>query len=106
MFYLHLRPMQNAPQKNFSKSVQAEFNSIKGVITELNDAEKFCSITLLVGNKRKRPVNLVAKKEQFDVFNAQLKMGDKVRCSFYLVSNNKNERWHTNAFLLSISIEQ
>ena len=51
---------------------QLYFNQIKGSLIELNDGEKYCSITLSVGHDNRWTVNLVMKKKQFDpetIFN-------------------------------------
>lgn len=83
---------------------QVSFAECKGVICEFNDAEKFCSITLTVGHVNTRSVNFVTKKEEFDLYQTNYKLGDKVVCKYYLVSNKKNERWYNNPILLSIDL--
>ncbi len=52
---------------------QKYFNQICGDITELIDAEKYCSITLSVGHERPREVNITVKKELFDELNKKYK---------------------------------
>ena len=88
---------------NFSKNEkQFKFNEIKGVIIELNDAEKFCSVTLSVGHENIRNVNLTMKKNKFDEIKQLIEVGDKVCVFYYIVSRNKNQRWYTTANLLEI----
>jgi len=86
---------------------QHNFNQIKGVITELNDGDKFCSLTLMVGHENPRPVNLVIKKLVFDSYKELHRVGDKVLVKFYLSSRNKpshdeKPRWGTMANVLQI----
>lgn len=86
---------------------QHNFNQIKGVITELNDGDKFCSVTLTVGHENPRPVNLVIKKVVFDSYKEIHRIGDKVLVKFYLssrskTSNDEKPRWGTMANVLQI----
>lgn len=84
---------------------QIYFNQIKGVISELNDADKYCSITLIVGHENTRDVNISMNKAQFDQLKQKHTIGDKVTCGFFLVSNKKYDRWYTSALLLSIGFD-
>ena len=59
---------------------QLNFNKIKGSIVELNDGEKFCSLTLDVGHENIRQVNLVVKKVFFDTIKEKL-VGKKKKFS-------------------------
>jgi len=89
--------------EDFNKNEkQLNFNRIKGTITELNDGEKFCSITLNIGHENIRQVNLVIKKNGFDAITSKFKIGQKVFATFYLTSRFKNGRWYTMANVLSI----
>ncbi len=81
---------------------QINFNNIKGIIIELNDGEKFCSLTIDVGHENPRQVNLVMKKTQFDEVKSKFKISDKVFAKYYLTSHFKNGRWYTMAKLLSV----
>jgi len=81
---------------------QVYFNQIKGTIDELNDGEKFCSVTLNVGHENPRQVNVIVKKPQFDKLTQSHKIGDKVTCRFYITSRKKDARWYTMANLLDI----
>jgi hypothetical protein len=81
---------------------QIYFNQIKGLITELNDGEKYCSITLEVGHENTRNVNLVLKKAQFDSLCNSYKKGDKITLRFFLSSRFKNGRWYTMANVLGV----
>ncbi len=85
---------------------QLYFNQIKGVLVELNDAEKFCSITLKVGHENARLVNLTIKKPYFDEISKVRKLGDKVTVRFYLSSRNKNQRWYTMANVLDVMTDE
>jgi hypothetical protein len=80
---------------------QLHFNQIKGVVTEKNDGEKFCSITIEVGHKNTRSVNLVCKKAQYDILSPGFDIGDKVSVRFFLTSH-KSKRWHTYANILEV----
>lgn len=87
---------------DFNKNeLQKDFNQIKGIVTELNDAEKYCSITLEVGHENCRSVNLAVRKVEFDKMLYTIKISDKVCCRFFPVSNRKPDRWHTHLNLLS-----
>ena len=81
---------------------QVYFNQIKGVICELNDGEKYCSITLEVGHENTRNVNLVLKKHQFDELCKTHKLKDKITLRFFLSSRFKNGRWYTMANVLGV----
>ena len=90
-------------QKPFSKNEkQLYFNQIKGIITELNSGEKYCSVTLLVGKETTRHVNLGVKKQDFDQLFENFNKGDKIVAYYYLVSKAKNEKWYTSANLIAI----
>lgn len=103
-------------EDNFNKEVpnkedfnrndkQLNFNKIKGSIVELNDGEKFCSLTLDVGHENIRQVNLVVKKDSFDKIKDKFKLGDKVFIKYYLTSRFKNGRWYTMANVLAVDIQ-
>ncbi len=80
---------------------QVNFNQIKGVVVEMNDGEKFCSITMEVGHKNTRTVNLVCKKAQYDLMSPGFSIGDKVSVRFFITSH-KSKRWHTYANILEV----
>lgn len=81
---------------------QVFFNRIKGTIEELNDGEKYCSITLCVGHENTRHVNFVCKKQEFDKYASSHQIGDKVVIQYYAVSRFKAERWYTSLTILSV----
>jgi hypothetical protein len=81
---------------------QIKFNELKGIISEINVAEDYCSITLEVGHSNIRSVNLCSKAIYFDRLIQNFKIGDKVNAHFYLASNKKNGRWYTTANLLNV----
>lgn len=87
----------------FNKSAQQHvFSEIRGVIVELNDGEKFCSITLSVGHNNTRKVNLVCKKHQFDIIKKEHNLGEKVLARYFISSRFKFERWYTMANILTV----
>ena len=81
---------------------QRVFSEIRGVICELNNGEKFCSITIQVGHDNKRKVNLVCKKFQFDAILKHYKLEDKVMVRYFLVSRFKHDRWYSTAYALAV----
>lgn len=81
---------------------QFHFNTIKGVLTEKNDGEVFCSLTIKVGHEKTRDVNCICKKPQFDSIKDIIQIGDKVSVQFYVTSRFKNGRWYTTASALTI----
>lgn len=81
---------------------QIYYNQVKGVITEINDGQQFCSITLDVGHENVRKVNLSMKKTQFESLCRDLVLGDKILAKFYVVSRKAHERWYTSANILDI----
>jgi len=83
---------------------QQYFNQIKGRIVELNDGEKFCSLTLDVGHENPRLVNVSVRKVQFDTICKKIKIEDRAIILFYLVSRQKNNRWYTSAQMLNIEL--
>ena len=84
------------------KQKQTKFNQISGCIAELNDSDKYCNITILVGHQTVRSVNLSIKKTLFDEVAKKHSIGDIVTLRFFLSSNKKGEKWFTNANILSI----
>jgi hypothetical protein len=82
---------------------QVKFNEIKGVLSEINLEDEFCSITLEVGHTNKRQINLSSKKVYFDDQIRDFKVGDNVLAMFYIASIKKYNRWYTTAFLLSLN---
>lgn len=84
---------------------QIYFNQVKGIITELNDGEKYCSVTLKLGHENLRYANLVCKKIEFDKYKDAIEVEDKVTIKFYITSRFKNDRWFTSATIMSIDKE-
>lgn len=91
--------MQNSFNKN---DRQHYFNQVRGIITEFNDGDSFCSLTLNVGHENTRFVNLVSKKNEFDKIKSKYNIGDKVTIRFYLTSKNKFGRWYTTPNILEV----
>lgn len=90
--------------EDFNKnSKQVYFNRIKGSICELNDGEKYCSITLTLGHENSRYANFVCKKSEFEKYTKDYNIEDKVLIQFYLVSRFKAGRWYTSATILDIA---
>jgi hypothetical protein len=85
---------------------QLYFNQVKGTIAQLNDGEKFCSLTLDVGHENPRKVNLVMKKHYFDEISKAYSIGQKVIIRYYLSSKEKNGRWYTMANILDVLSDQ
>jgi hypothetical protein len=83
---------------------QLYFNQIKGKLVEINDGEKYCSVTLSVGHDNIRSVNLVMKKNQFDtmVLGKKLQLTDNIMARFFVSSRFKNGRWYTMANTLDL----
>lgn len=81
---------------------QVYFNQCKGIIRELNDGDRFCSITLDVGHEGVRQANFVMKKKTFDDIKSAYAIKDRVNIKFYITSKFKNGRWYTTANLLEI----
>ncbi len=79
---------------------QTVFNQVRGIISELNDAEKFCSITLSVGQHSIRNVNFIIMKPEFDRLRDKLGINDKVTISFYVSSKYKHGKWYTTAVVI------
>ncbi len=84
---------------------QIYFNQVRGVVSELNDGEEWCSVSLSCGHERLRNVNLVCKKPQFQKIKDKHGIGDKVVCQFYVSSHKKHERWFTSCILLSVDLD-
>jgi hypothetical protein len=99
--------METEKKQGFNKNEkQVFFNQVKGRIEELNDGDRWCSITLLVGHENQRLVNLCLQKDQYDKYKATYKIGQKVSVRFFLTSRFRHERWHTTANVLSIESEE
>ena len=85
---------------------QLHFNQVKGKITELNDGDRFCSVTIDLGHENIRQANICMKKARFDTISSRFKLGDKVCVRYYLTSRKKNERWYTMANLLAMDCDE
>jgi hypothetical protein len=81
---------------------QIYYNQVKGVVTEINEEEEYCSITLDVGHENIRKLNLSMKRVQFDTLCKGLFLGQKILAKFYVVSRKKTGRWYTSANILDI----
>lgn len=81
---------------------QIAFNQIRGVISEINEGDVFCNITLKVGHENLRYVNFTMKREQFNTFSKNHTLGEKITVRFYLSSRKKHDRWYTTASVLDI----
>ena len=82
---------------------QLNFNQIKGVLSEKNDGEKFCNITIKCGHENVREINLVIKKENYDKICGDKQLGDKVNIKFYLSSRRREKGgWYTMANVLTL----
>jgi hypothetical protein len=82
---------------------QKNFNQIRGVIHEFLPGEKFGSVTLELGHEKKRFVNLVIKKTDYQRVTSHFKIGDKVVVKFYITSKkNTSGHWATMATILEI----
>jgi molybdopterin-binding protein len=81
---------------------QVYFNQLKGFVTEINEGEIFCSVTLNVGHETKRFVNIVFKREKLEDIKSRINVEDKVCVKYYLSSYNKYDKWKTLAHLLFI----
>jgi len=81
---------------------QIYYNQVKGIITEINEEEQYCSITLDVGHENVRSVNLSMKRVQFDSLCKNVFLGQKVLAKFYVVSRKKTGRWYTSANILDL----
>lgn len=92
---------------NYNKNEnQKIFNEIIGDVTELNDAEEFCSITLIIGKNRHREANFCIKKLEYDIaINNGLAVGDKVKILFFPSSKrdkNNSQRFYNNNNIIGI----
>jgi hypothetical protein len=81
---------------------QIYYNQVRGVITEKEEGDVYCSITLKVGHENFRLVNLSMKRNQYDLLCKDLTVGEKILAKFYVVSRKKSERWYTSANLLDV----
>lgn len=85
---------------NNNNDKQVYFNQVKGVVTEINEGDVFCSLTLNVGHEKKRDVNFVFKRDVLDSIKNNIQIEDRVCVKYYLASYNKFEKWKTLAHLL------
>lgn len=81
---------------------QQAFNQIKGKLHEIGTDSKFPSITLEVGNKRQRLVNIVLKPDLFELVKSTYKIGDKIGVKFFVSSRYKHGRYYTMANALEV----
>lgn len=94
----------NISTSNFNRNEQQlNFNQIKGTLSEKNDGEKFCNITIQAGHENIREINLIVKKYDFDRLCSDKQIGDKVVIKFYLSSRRRKEGgWYTMANVLTL----
>lgn len=92
-------------ENNIKNDRQLYWNQIKGAITELNDGEQYCSITIKVGHENLRDVNVSLKKEQWNEIINQVYIGCRVVVKFFVVSRKKFERWHTSANMIELKVD-
>lgn len=85
---------------------QKYYNTIRGVICEINEGEKFSSITLNVGHEKIRPVNLSCNKDKINEIIGNFKIGDKVIVQFFATSKKVGEKWFTFINTLGIEIDK
>lgn len=86
------------------KSNQQIFNEIRGCIVEWNNKDEWSNLVLEVGHDNKRLVNFVCKTKTFNrlIANLNLSKGMFVLCRFYISSRKSNNRYYTNATLLTV----
>jgi len=86
------------------KTPQQIFNEIKGRVIEMNSESGWSNIVVSVGHDNKRLVALACKQEIFDqlINKENIIVDNYVCCRFYVVSRKTNDRYYTNANLLSI----
>jgi len=76
---------------------QEIFNEIKGILTELNDGDTFCSVTIKTGKQKPRDVNFIILKERFDRLKLHKTIGNNITIRFYVSSKFKHNKWYTVA---------
>lgn len=82
--------------------MQRVFNEIKGTISEINEDNEWCSVTIESGKNNPRQVNFVGRGASFSIAMMGKKVGDEVMIRFYVASRkSENGRWYTNAHLIS-----
>lgn len=86
------------------KSQQQIFNEIKGNVVEWNNTDQWSNLVIEVGHDNKRVVNFVCKTKTFNrlISNLNLSKGVFVLCRFYVSSRKSNDRYYTNATLLTV----
>jgi hypothetical protein len=86
------------------KTKQQIFNEIRGSVFEWNVEDEWSNLVIEVGHDNKRKVNLVCKTKTFNrlVSNLNISKGVAVVCRFYIASRKSNDRYYTNATLLTV----
>jgi hypothetical protein len=90
---------------NYNKNQQQiNFNQVRGVIDEIqkNYSSPYSSIIVSVGHERKRTICFSIATERLDEFSNLLSEGNLVIVKFYVASKFKNDKWFTNANVISI----
>lgn len=89
--------------EDFNKNEKQQFfSSIRGCLKDIEQGDKFSSITLTVGHEKTRDVNFVVKKDKFETISSDLSIGQKYSVIYYLTSKKINNRWNTMATILSL----
>jgi hypothetical protein len=92
---------------NYTKNdKQKKYNEIIGDVSELNDGEEFCSVTIMSGSDRPREVNFCIKKPDYNVLIENgLSVHDKVKIFFFPTSKrdrNNNKRFYNNNNIIGV----
>tara|TARA_R100000908_G_C3737508_1_gene134918 strand:- start:773 stop:1066 length:294 start_codon:yes stop_codon:yes gene_type:complete len=81
---------------------QVYYNRIKGCIEQINNVTDFPSVTILVGHKKPRHVNILCKPDKIQEIEKNYKTGDEITIMFFVSSRFKHNHWYTNVNCLSI----
>ena len=82
---------------------QINFNSVKGTITEINRGDVYSYIILSAGHERRRMICFSIATERLDTIEKDIVVGSLVMVKFYVASKRKDNKWFTNANIISIS---
>ncbi len=81
---------------------QVYYNRIKGFIEQINDVTDFPSVTITVGHKKLRHINVLCKPDKIKEISNGYKLGDEITIMFFVSSRFKHNRWYTNVNCLSV----
>jgi len=90
-------------QASFNRNEkQLNFNTVKGTVYEIKKEEVYSSVIIEAGHERKRYVCFSLSTDRLCEVEKNISVGMKVSVRFYVASKRKENKWFTNANIITI----